>query len=86
VNKFIGFEVIFSILIVELELGAEFLPYGTFKSVELVKGLCAVRTAIVATFMNSDFTALLPDKEGATAVGTKILGSGGFTKFPFKLK
>ena len=72
--KLLQLEMILSILIVELELGATLFHQGMFGGIELGDGLETVRTVIVGAFVNGYFFFIFPAKERQPAMRAEELG------------
>ncbi len=70
------------VLIAKLKLGAVFLLKRTFSGIKLVESLDAVWTIVVTAFIDGDFFALFPFKQGAIAIRAEIFGFGVFTESP----
>lgn len=84
--KFVGLVMILPVLIAELKLRTAFLLKGTFSGIKLIESLNAVRTIIITAFIDGNFFALFPFKQGAIAIRAEELGRGVFTESLVYLK
>lgn len=71
--KFLQVEMILTVLVVELELGAAFFHQGTFGSIELGNGLKTMRTVIVGAFVDGYFRSIFPAEQRQPAIGAEEL-------------
>ena len=76
--KFVWFVMVLPVLIAELKLRAVFFLKGTFSGIKLIESMDAVRTIIVTAFIDGDFFAFFPFKQGAIAIRAEIFGFGVF--------
>lgn len=71
-DKFLGFIVIFPVLIAEFKLGTAFFLQRSFRLVEFGKRLDAMLTVIVATLIDRDLFPVFPTEKGIPAVGAEV--------------
>jgi hypothetical protein len=71
VSKFFWFEVILAVKVIKFELRRTLFAENFFRGVKLVQCLDAMRTKIVAAFMEGNLGALFPDEECPVTVRAK---------------
>lgn len=84
--KFIGFVMIFPVLVAELKLRAEFFADKAFSGVELVESLDAMVAVIITAFKDGDLCTVFPFKEGIVTVRAEVFGFITFTESFIELK
>ena len=70
--KFFGLEQIFAVNIAELKLRRFISLQGLFRWVEFFESVDAMRTVVVAAFMNNDVQTYFPAVQGILAVRTEV--------------
>jgi hypothetical protein len=71
-DKFLGFVMIFPVLIAELELGGSLFLQRSFRRVELGKGLDAMLAVIVAALVDRDLFPAFPAEKSTAAIRAEV--------------
>jgi hypothetical protein len=86
VNKLLWFEVVLTVLIVELKLGTALFLQVLLCGVKLREGLEAMRTVVIRAFMDGDFLLDFPAEQCQTTMRTEQLRSPPVPEPVLKLK